>query len=134
MDLPAIVRCQMHCCCQLASSIAKMWCLAVSVSAVHNDSTVSVVSFDIAGTLKQKVGVALPASAAQPPKKAILRAYKVQKFWLPSVSVGDPAEKRQLPFGSCQMRRQQRSQRSHHNADHRNAMPWRIDCNYVIPP
>ena len=26
-----------------------------------------VVSFDIAGTLKQKVGVALPASAAQPP-------------------------------------------------------------------
>ena len=45
-----------------------MRCFAVSVSAVHNDSTVSVVSFDIAGTLKQKVGVALPASAAQLPK------------------------------------------------------------------
>ena len=35
-----------------------MWCFAVSVGAVLNDSTVSVVSFDIAGTLKQKVGVA----------------------------------------------------------------------------
>ena len=45
-----------------------MWCFAVSVASVHNDSTVSVVSFDIAGTLKQKVGVALPASAAPPPK------------------------------------------------------------------
>ena len=32
------------------------------------DSTVSVVSFDIAGTLKQKVGVAFPASAAPSPK------------------------------------------------------------------
>ena len=40
-----------------------MWCFTVLVGAVHNDSTVSVVSFDIAGTLKQKVGVALPASA-----------------------------------------------------------------------
>ena len=56
------------CCCYLASSIAKMWCFAVSVCAVHSDSTVSVVSFDIAGTLKQKVGVALPASAAPLPK------------------------------------------------------------------
>ena len=55
------------CCCQLASSIAKMWCFTVLVGAVHNYSTVSVVSFDIAGTLKQKVGVALPASAAPPP-------------------------------------------------------------------
>ena len=45
-----------------------MWCFAVSFGAVHNDSTVSVVSFDIAGTLKQKVGVALPASAAPPAK------------------------------------------------------------------
>ena len=45
-----------------------MWRYAVSVGAVHNDSTVSVVSFNIAGTLKQKVGVALPASAAPPPK------------------------------------------------------------------
>ena len=46
-----------------------MWCLAVSVGAVHSDSTVSVVSFDIAGTLKQKIGTALPASAAPPPKR-----------------------------------------------------------------
>ena len=45
-----------------------MLCFAVSVGAVHNDSTVSVVSFDIAGTQKQKVGLALPASAAPPPK------------------------------------------------------------------
>ena len=45
-----------------------MWYFAVSVGAVHNDSTVSVISFDIAGTLKQKVGVALPASTAPPPK------------------------------------------------------------------
>ena len=45
-----------------------MRCFAVSVGAVHNDSTVSVVGFNIAGTLKQKVGVALPASAAPPPK------------------------------------------------------------------
>ena len=41
-----------------------MWCFAIFVGAVHNDSTVSVVSFDIAGTQKQKVGVALPTSAA----------------------------------------------------------------------
>ena len=46
-----------------------MWCFAVSVGAVHKDYTVSVVSFDIAGTLKQKVGVALPASAVPPPKR-----------------------------------------------------------------
>ena len=41
-----------------------MCCFSVSFGAIHNDSTVSVVSFDIAGTLKQKGGVALPASAA----------------------------------------------------------------------
>ena len=52
-----------------------MWFFAVSVGAVHNDSTVSVVSFDIAGTLKQKVGVALPASAA-PPSKGDLTSRK----------------------------------------------------------
>ena len=45
-----------------------MWCFAVSVGAVHNDSTVSVVSFDIAGTMRQKIGVALPALAAPLPK------------------------------------------------------------------
>ena len=45
-----------------------MWCFAFSVSAVHNDSTVCVVSFDIAGTLMQKVGITLPASVALPPR------------------------------------------------------------------
>ena len=46
-----------------------MRCFAVSVGEVHSDSTVSVVSFDIVGTLKQKVRTALPAMAAQPPKR-----------------------------------------------------------------
>ena len=41
-----------------------MRCFAISVGTVHDDSTVSVISFDIAGPLKQKVGVALPALAA----------------------------------------------------------------------
>ena len=45
-----------------------MWWFPLSVGAVHNDSTVSVVSFNIVGTLKQKVGAALPASAVPPPK------------------------------------------------------------------
>ena len=45
-----------------------MRCFAVLAGAVHNDSTVGVVRFHIAGTLKQKVGVALPVSEAQPPK------------------------------------------------------------------
>ena len=48
-----------------------MWCLAVSVGAVHSDSTVCVVSFDIAGTLKQNVGEALPASTDPPPKSGL---------------------------------------------------------------
>ena len=65
-DISTLASC---CCCQLVSSIAKLKCFAVSVGAVHNDSTVSVVSFHIAGTLKQKVGAALPASAASPPKR-----------------------------------------------------------------
>ena len=43
--------------------MAKMRCFAVSVGAVHDDSTVGVVSFNNDGSLKQKVGVALPASA-----------------------------------------------------------------------
>ena len=46
-----------------------MRCFTVLVGAVHSDSTVSVVSFDIAGILKQKVGAAVPASAAPPPKR-----------------------------------------------------------------
>ena len=32
-------------------------------------------------------------------KKAILRVEKVRKFWLSTVSVGDQAGKRKLPFG-----------------------------------
>ena len=75
-----------------------MRCFAVLVDAVHSDSTVSVVSFDIAGTLKQKVRAALPASAAPPPKR---RFDEYGKFWLPIVSVGDPAAKWQLLFGSA---------------------------------
>ena len=35
---------------------------------LNNDSTVSVVSFDISGTLKQKVGAAVPALATPPAK------------------------------------------------------------------
>ena len=42
-----------------------MWCIVVSDGAVHSDSTVS---FDVTGTLKQKVGVALPTSATPLPK------------------------------------------------------------------
>ena len=45
-----------------------MWCFPVSVGAVHSDCTVSVVNFDIAGTLKQNVGVTFPAYAAPPLK------------------------------------------------------------------
>ena len=77
-----------------------MWCFAVSVGVVNNDFTVSVVCFDVAGTLKQKVGVALPASADPPPRRQFDEFDKVRKFWLPTVSVGDPAAKRQLPLGS----------------------------------
>ena len=45
-----------------------MWRFVVSVGAVHNDSTVSMVSFDIVSTLKQNVGAALQALSAPPPK------------------------------------------------------------------
>ena len=57
------------------------------------------VSFDIAGTLKQKVGVALPASAAQPPKGDLTCRESFECLSADSV-VGDPAAKRQLPLGS----------------------------------
>ena len=57
-----------------------MWCFAVSVGAVHNSSTVSVVSFDIASTLKQKVGVVLPASAAPPPKRQFTSRESLEVF------------------------------------------------------
>ena len=49
-----------------------MWCFAVSVGAVHSNSTVSVVRFDIADTLRQKIGAVVPASAAPPPKSDLL--------------------------------------------------------------
>ena len=45
-----------------------MRCFADSIGTFFDDSTDSVVSFDIAGTQNQKVGVSLPASAALPPK------------------------------------------------------------------
>ena len=41
--------------CWLFSSISKLRCFTVSVGTVHTDSIVSVVSFDIAGTLKQLI-------------------------------------------------------------------------------
>ena len=46
-----------------------MRCFAVSFGAVHYDSTVCVVSFDIAGTMNQKVGIALAASTFPPPQR-----------------------------------------------------------------
>ena len=70
----------------------------VFVGAVHSDSSVSVVSFDINGTLKQKVGIPLLASADQP-LKCDFTSRESSKFWLLTVSVCDPAAKRQL-FGS----------------------------------
>ena len=48
-----------------------MWCFDVTVGAVQYDSTVCVVSFNIAGPLKSKVGAALPASATPPPKRQL---------------------------------------------------------------
>ena len=45
-----------------------------------------------------EVSAAVPASTALP-TKAIRRVEKVQKFWLSTVSVGDPAAKMKLPFG-----------------------------------
>ena len=77
-----------------------MWCFTVFDGAVHSDSTVNVVCFDIVGTLKQKVGVALPASAAPPPKGDFMRIESLEVLAPDSVGLLDPAEKRQLPFGS----------------------------------
>ena len=57
----------------------------VSVGAVHNDSTVSVVGFDITGTLKQKVGAALPASAAPPQKSDLLSRESLEVLAVDSV-------------------------------------------------
>ena len=69
------------------------------VEAGTNLEAVNVVNFDIADTVKQKVGVALPASAAPPPKGE-LRSRESLEIWLLTVSAGDSAVKRQLPFGS----------------------------------
>ena len=57
-----------------------MRCFAASVDALHGDSTDSEVSFDVAGTLKQKVGAALPTSAAPPPKRRFDEERKFGSF------------------------------------------------------
>ena len=46
------------------------------------------------------VVVVVVSSPHQSPRCGAWRVEKVWKFWLPTVSVGDPASKRQLPFGS----------------------------------
>ena len=57
-----------------------MRCFAASVDAVHDDSTVIAVVFDIASTLNLKVGVALPASAAPPTKRQFDEQRKFGSF------------------------------------------------------
>ena len=44
--------------------------------------------------------VVVVSSTHQSPRCDIWRVEKVWKFWLPTMSVGNPAAKRQLPFGS----------------------------------
>ena len=39
-------------------------------------------------------------SPHQSPRCGVLRVEKVWMFWLPTMSSGNPAAKRQLPFGS----------------------------------
>ena len=47
------------------------------------------------------VVVVVVSSPHQSPRCGVWRVEKGWKFWLPTVSAGDPATKRQLPFGSC---------------------------------
>ena len=75
-----------------------MWCFSVFVCAIHNEFTVSVVSFDIAGTLKKKVRVALPASAAQP-QKIDLTSRESSEILAANSVVRDPAVRGNFPFG-----------------------------------
>ena len=49
------------------------------------------------------VVVAVVSLSHQLPRCGVCRVEKVWRFWLPTVSVGDPAAKRQLPFGSIVM-------------------------------
>ena len=44
--------------------------------------------------------VVVVSSPHQSPRCGVCRVGKVWKFWLPTVSVGNPAAKWQLPFGS----------------------------------
>ena len=44
--------------------------------------------------------VVVVSSPHQSPRCGVWRVDKVWKFWLPAMSVGNPATKRQLPFGS----------------------------------
>ena len=44
--------------------------------------------------------VAVASSPHQSPRCGVCRVEKVWKFWLPTMSAGNPAVKRQLPFGS----------------------------------
>ena len=44
--------------------------------------------------------VVVVSSPHQSPRCGVWRVEKVWKFWLPTMSVGNPATKRQLPFGS----------------------------------
>ena len=56
------------------------------------------------------VVVVVVSSPSQSPRCGVRRVEKVWKFWLPTMSVGNPAAKRQLPFGS-QNRNSSRSSR-----------------------
>ena len=44
--------------------------------------------------------VVVASSPHQSPRCGVRRVEKDWKFWLPTMSVGNPATKRQLPFGS----------------------------------
>ena len=78
-----------------------MRCFAASVGVVHDDSTVSVVRFDIAGTLNQKDVAALPPSAACH-QKGDLTSRESSEVWLPIESVGKSGRKEST---SCRIER-----------------------------
>ena len=52
------------------------------------------------GGYVKEILVVVVSSPHQSPRCGVLQVEKGWKFWLPTVSVGDPAAKRQLPFGS----------------------------------
>ena len=88
---------------------------AVSVGAVHNDSTESLIVVVVVVVVDPTPPTCCQQSPApescgsliviagisrSTTKKSNRRVEIVQKFWLPIVSVGDLALKRQLPFRS----------------------------------